>query len=186
MKNNINTSHESLYRDEIGRCLAIQQILNKHDQLITDLPPEEWHDLRQRFWNEYVYPQYEPVYFELFPDDRSKKENPDKFKGDFDILNDNKKMVVALCEWLKREGCFHFFESYVFFIDPTPSDLAFLLSDGVPFRRYPPQYVGKLLERVALDCIDDRKKIDKLTNWVIGLALISCIMALLFISMMLK
>jgi len=186
MKNSLDPKHKYLYREAMERCSAIQQILNQHDQLITDLSSEEWNKLQERFWNEYVYPKYEPVYFELFPADRGKKDNPDRFKADFDIVYDNKKMAIALCEWLKREGCFHFFEGHVIFIDPTPSDLAFLLSDGVPFRRYPPQYVGKLLERVTLDCIDDRKKIDKLKSWIVGLALLSGFMTIFVISMILK
>ena len=139
-------------------------------------------ELRRRFWNEYVYPRYETVYFELFPDERSKRDDPDRFKGNFSILDYNKKIAIALCEWRKRDGFFHFFEGEVFFINPDPADLAFVLTDGVPFRRLSPRYVCKLLERVASDGIDDRKKISSLTAWLTGLALLAGILIWVFIS----
>ncbi len=165
-----STPYEPLYREVMGRCLAIQEALAKHDFLFDETPFEEWNGLKNRFWNEYIYPKHTKVYFELFPDDKGKKDNQDRFKGDFDILDYNKKMVIALCEWLKRDGFFHFFEGEVLFISPDPTDLAFVLTDGVSFRRYPPEYIGKLLERLAGDFIKNQKKMEKLKAWVVGLS----------------
>jgi hypothetical protein len=162
--------------------LAIRRIIGEHDLLIDETPIEEWEELRRRFWNEYVYPRYEAVYFELFPDEKTKKDDLDRSKGDLNILEYNQKIAIALCEWLKREGFFHFFEGEVIFIAPDPTDLAFVLTDGVAFRRYPPQYVGKLLEQVASDRIDDGKKISRLEVWVTGLALLAGILIWVLIS----
>ena len=183
MNNRFDSSpYDSLYREVMGRCLAIRRIVGKYNLLIDETPIEELKALRQRFWNEYVYPRYKAVYFELFPGERSKKNDPIRFKDNFNILDYNQKIAIALCEWLKRDGFFHFFEGEVFFINPDPTDLAFVLTDGVPFRRYPPQYVGQLLEHVASDSIDDRKKIGRLTAWVTGLALLAGILIWNFIS----
>jgi len=164
------TQYEPLYREVMGRCLAIQEALAGHDFLFDEIPFEEWKKLKDRFWNEYIYPKHTKVYFELFPADKDKKDNQDKSRGDFDILNYNKKMVIALCEWIKRDGFFHFFEGEVLFISPDPTDLAFVLTDGVPFRRYPPEYIGKLLEGLSGDFIKNQKKLKKLKAWLVGLS----------------
>jgi hypothetical protein len=167
----------------MGRCLAIQEAIRKHDLLFSgDTPFEEWKELKSRFWNEYVYPKFEKVYFETFPDEKGKKKDPDRFKGDFNILDYNQKMAIALCAWLKQDGFFHLFEGEVFFINLDPTDLAFVLTDGVPFRRYPPEYIGTLLERVADDSAKTRKKAERLGAWVAGLGLLTGILLWVLIS----
>jgi len=141
IKNNDIPTYEPLYQEVMRQCIAIQEVLGKHDLLFDETPFEEWKELRQRFWNQYVYLKFVKVYFELFPDERVNRDDPDS-KRNIDILKYNQKMAVALCEWLKRDGFFHFFEGEVFFINPDPTDMTFILTDGVPFKRYPPQYIG--------------------------------------------
>ena len=170
----------------MGQCLAIQEAIREHDLLFSDTPYEEWKELKSRFWNEYVYPKFEEVYFEMFPDEKGEKDNPDRFKGDFNVLDYNQKMAIALCAWLKRDGFFHMFEGEVCFINPDPSDLAFVLTDGVPFRRYPPEYLGTLIERVASDSANTRKKAERLGVWVGGLAIVAGILLWILISIIIR
>jgi len=75
-----STPYGTLYREVMGRCLAIQEAIGKHDLLFSDTPFEEWKELKKRFWNEYVYPKFQEVYFEMFPDEKGKKDDPDSFK----------------------------------------------------------------------------------------------------------
>jgi hypothetical protein len=167
-----STSYDSLYREVMGRCLAIQEAICKHDLHFNDTPFKEWTELKNRFWNEYIYPKFENIYFDIFPNERQEKTQSEESNNDYKIKDHNKKMVIALSAWLKRDGFFHMFEGEIFFINITPTDLAFILSDGVPFRRYPPEYVGTLLEAVVVDNANIYKKYKKLTAWAIGLAIL--------------
>jgi len=174
------TLYDPLYREVMERCIAIQDAICKHD--FSEIPSfDEWRELRSRFWNIYVYPKFEKVYLEMFPDEKGKKDDPDRFKGDFNILDYNGKMAIALCAWLKQEGFFHLFEGEVFFINLQPTDLAFILTDGVPYRRYPPEYVGMLLERVVEDATATRKKSEKLAAWLGDIALLAGLLLLVLI-----
>lgn len=175
--------YEPLYREVMGRYCAIRETIAKHDFLFDETPLEELKALKSRFWNKYIYPKLTKVYFELFPDD--KKDYQDMSKGDFNILDYNKKVAIALWEWLKRDGFFHFFEGEVLFIRPDPTDLAFVLLDGVHFRRYPPEYIGKLLERLTGDFIDNQKKMQKLKAWIVGLTVgVGVLLALIILLAM--
>ena len=118
----------------------------------------------------------------MFPNEKGRKDDPNRFKGEFNILDYNQKMAIGLCAWLKRDGFFHLFEGEVFFINPDPTDFAFVLTDGVPFRRYPPEYVGTLLERVADDSAKVRKKAELLGAWTGGLALLAGILLWVLIA----
>ena len=181
-----STPYDPLYRKIMGRCLIIQEAIGKHDLLFSDTPLDEWKELKIRFWNQYVYPKFERVYFEMFPDEKEKKDDPDRFKGGFNILDYNQKMAIALCAWLKQDGFFHLFEGEVFFINPGPTDFAFMLIDGVPFRRYPPKYIGTLLEQVAVDAANTRKKSERLEAWVGGLAILSGLLSWVLITIMIR
>src|SRR5262245_28672878 len=119
-----STEFEPLYREVMGRCLAIREALQKHDRLLNETSLEERRALRLRFWNEYVYPKFEEVYFEMFPEERATAHNQDKFRASFKLREYNQKMAIALCAWLQREGFFHFFEGEVLFVNPDPTDLA--------------------------------------------------------------
>lgn len=175
-----STPFEPLYREIINKYEAILKTIEKHDLLFEDISYDEYLELKQQFWNDYIFPKHKEVYFEIFPDDNQIKDDPDKFKEGSSLIDYNLKMAIALCEWIKREGFFHLFEGEVYFIDPT--DLSFVLTDGVPFRRYPPQYLGRLLERVAGDRTNDKKRIEKLTLWVSILAILAVILIWIFIS----
>ena len=171
-----STAHSSLCSEIIRRSLAIQQALNKYDRLLDGVTFEEWKELRSRFWNIYVYPKLEIVYFEIFPDELDRKDDPDRFKGEFEMLDYNQKMAVALCTWLKRDGFFHVFEGEVFFINLDASDLAFVMTDGVPFRRYPQYYIVTLLERMTIDSVKKKAQLRKLFAWLLGLVVVIAIL----------
>ena len=180
------TPYDPLYREVMGRCLAIQDAIRKHDLLFGNTPFVERKELKSRFWNEYVYPKFEKVYFEMFPDEKGKKDDPDRFKGEFNILDYNQKMAIALCAWFKQDGFFHLFEGEVFFINPDPTDLAFVLTDGVPFRRYQPEYIGTLLEQVAEDAVSARKKSEKLAAWLTGVIILAGLLLWAFITSIIR
>jgi hypothetical protein len=181
-----STPYDPLYREVMERCFAIKDAIRKHDLLFSDTPFDEWKELKIRFWNEYIYPKFENVYFEMFPDEKGNKNEPDKLKGDFNVLDYNRKMAIALCAWLKQDGFFHMFEGEVFFINPNPTDLAFVLTDGVPFRRYPPEYIGTLLERVAEDAATARKRSEKLAAWLGGIAILAGLLLWVFITRIIR
>ena len=160
------------------RYFNIQEAINKHDllSLSIDTPLEEWEESKYRFWNEYVYPKFEHVYFKMFPDDKLTKDDTDRFNENFDILDYNKKIVIALFAWLKQEGFFHFFEGEIYFIVLDPTELAFVIIDGIPFQRYSPEIIGILIERVVNEEVKVRKRADRLNAWVAGMGFLLVIL----------
>jgi DNA-binding response OmpR family regulator len=170
-----------LYREFMGRCRAIEAAIGKYDLLLDDNSVERWKELKQQFWSEYVYPKFEETYFQIFRYD-NEKHNPDRFKGELSILEYSLKMDIALCAWLRRDGFFHLFRDELFFINPDPTDMAFILTNGVPFRRYPPEYFGPLLERVAIDGAMSHNKIERLGAWLGGLALLAVVLLWIWVS----
>ena len=65
----------------------------------AEMSEKEFRDVSSRFWNEYVYPNYQKVYFSAFPEDRRNVVTPQAHQQQ-SVLDYNRKMIVALCDWL--------------------------------------------------------------------------------------
>jgi hypothetical protein len=145
-----------------------------------------------RFWEDYVYPKWEKIYFEMFPEEEGKKHDPDgpeAGKESLEYMSEsfdpdgekNNKALVAICAWLKRDGLSHSFEGVTFFVIaiPAPSGLwsraiqTTVALRGIDGRCYScrPQDLATVLEQVACENAKKAKWIERLTPCLVLLAL---------------
>ncbi|MGI0016314.1 MAG: hypothetical protein ACREBU_23075 [Nitrososphaera sp.] len=133
------------------------KIIELVDFGFDEIPVEEWKEVKARFWNQFVYPQYEPIYYELFPEDLKLKGQ--ELTQHMSIIEYNKKMAIAFCEWINRNGNFHYFDDHIFFVTPNSININSLLLDGAPFKRYPIEYAPSLLQKLSEKCnVIDRER----------------------------
>ncbi|MCA9242347.1 MAG: hypothetical protein KDA32_00220 [Phycisphaerales bacterium] len=137
--------------------------------------------LCKRFWNEYVYPEYEKKYFELFPADRARKGTPDPTDC---LLDYNRKMTLALCEWLKQYGHFHFFKGRVVFIKYSPFGLSWghMLVSGPPVSVYSHDQITHLLDELLQCCVERRPKEVSSSRCAMGLAFAAGLLAMMLFN----
>jgi hypothetical protein len=119
------------YKEANAKCKEIKwNSVTEHVEKILSLSSrnDELSKLEKDFWNQYIYPDFENIYFYLYPEDRGKNSR------EIDARDYHNKMVIALCDWLEEHGFFHFFNGKTIFIAYQPwalSDLV-LLDSRVP------------------------------------------------------
>lgn len=149
----------------------------------AEMDSGELRDLAARFWNEYLYPQYQEAYFRRFPADREKVADQ-RSRRDMSVRDYNRKMVLALCDWLDEKGCFHYFDGQIAFLEHDAYRLSMgdLLVTGAPMLLYKQERVALLLNGLLRRCLEHRRRSAAAAQWAVGLAVASGVLAVILVA----
>jgi hypothetical protein len=149
-----------------------------------EMDDDAWRDTIQRFWNQYLYPAYEKTYFTRYPDDRARLKHPESMRGRR-LLDYHRKMVLALCDWLDENGCFHYFDDQVVFVkyDGFALSMGDLLTAGVPLHIYKRDRIPQLLNGLLDRCVHLRHREETAVKWAIGLGIAAGLLALVLLGL---
>jgi len=84
------------------------------------------------------------------------------------LVEYNNRLIVALCDYIKRHGFFQCFEGHIVFLayDSPAFGSGDLLVEGPPIEVYPPELLNDLLDR----CTYWRNNYGWAMKWLAGLA----------------
>lgn len=163
---------------------AIHSILSRAGSDAAPLSSDERRALGERFWNECVYREYEKIYLDLFPRDKSERE-AGMGTEDVSSLDYNRKMILAFTQWLECNGFFHSFGGRILFLkyDSYALSMGSLLTDGALYDAFDEKATAALLNKLSTEYLECRAKYEKAIKWLWGCG---TVLALLMLGLVMK
>jgi hypothetical protein len=163
----VNSGCEKIHWPQVTE--TIDSILAQSGSDTVSMLDEERKELSKRFWNEYVYPEYEKIYFDLFPRDSPDRDTGAGMEG-ASILDYNRKMILAFTQWLKENGFFHNFGGKILFLKYKPDALSWgsLLTDEALYDAYDEKSAATLLNGLSAKYLNAVSNYERTVKWLWG------------------